>query len=303
MIPKFKILPKIESSTSLIELNLTDSRVIDENFNKAGQLYSKLYKINLSILFFRNLGFFQQCLYDKNRPIDQNRVDNLKKLSEDQEINFLNGHCTIGYINWQQPKILDGQHRLCVANSLPICLGYVNLISFDNLSQMWDYYLKINQNAPVPDYYKSSESLIKDYLITVCQNISNKYPKFFSGSRSCHKPNLNIDNLKESLFKIYTDPDNEILKMNFDLSNSEQSVIKVMNDIYDFNDSLKTKTSDYFFKCCSNSKAATEAYKKIINKGELYLGMFFSGSNDSIFYTKYLQFINNKYNYSKNCKI
>ena len=76
-----------------------------------------------------------------------------------------------------------------------------------------------------------------------------------------------------------------------------------MNDIYDFNDSLKTKTSDYFFKCCSNSKAATEAYKKIINKGELYLGMFFSGSNDSIFYTKYLQFINNKYNYSKNCKI
>lgn len=298
LVPKIKIVGKDNELNTTNDTDLIDlykGQLIDLNFNKYGQTCSQLYKINLSTIFNQNENNFKRCLYDQNRPIDQDRIQNMKKSFENQEVNFFNGLCTIGYINWQQPKILDGQHRLCLANQLSKCPGYLNLISFDNQSQMWDYYLKINKSTPVPDYYKSSKIIIKEYISIVCQNIANKYPKIFSPSRNCRKPHLNIDNFKECLYKLYTDSDNQILKINLDLSDNQQCATQIYNDLENFNDSLKNKTSDYFGKSFGNPQTMQKAYQKVNNKGGLYLGLFFSGTNDSLFCVKYIQFMTNKY--------
>jgi hypothetical protein len=271
------------------ELNLSGAKLIDANLN------SKLYKVDLSTIFFQNKNLFEKCLYDKNRPIDQNRVEHITDLFKNEKGHFLNGICVIGYIKNKNPKILDGQHRICVAQSLSQCYGYLNLISFQDSIQMWDYYVKINQSTPLPDYYKSSENFIKNCIDKVSKSVFKKYPKIFSTSRSCHKPNLNIDNLKECLFKIYNDPDNITLKTNIEITNVEQSVAQILNDIYAFNDYLKSKSCDYFVKCSNNAKAIPEAYKKVPEKGDLYFGLLFNGSADNTFHTKYLVFINNKY--------
>jgi hypothetical protein len=113
----------------------------------------------------------------------------------------------------------------------------------------------------------------------------------FSESRQCRKPNLNIDNLKETLFNIYNDSDNELLKNKIDLSKPEQ----IKNDLCDFNEDLKNKPPEYFYPFLKNPKTANDIYKKCQSKGNCYLGVLFTGTNDSAFQTKYITFISNKY--------
>lgn len=272
------------------DINLDGGLLIDEDN------ISKLYKINLSKIFSHDINFFNQCLYDKNRPIDFARVDNIIQSFNHQDHNFYNGFCTIGYLSGTNPQILDGQHRLSAANRLQQCHGYLRLVFFTDAKQMWDYYIMINQNLSVPNYYKSSENFLKNCIDEVCKNIHNKYDKtIFSSSRNCHRPHINLENLRETLFNIYNESDNEILKIHIDMSHQEQSISNITVDLYDFNESLKNKSPDYFYKFLGKAKTATQIYKKCTCKGDVYFGLLFTGSNDSLFQTKYLIFINNKY--------
>ena len=284
----------IDETTFLTELNLVSGKLIDEN--KLPNYQSKKYKIDFSTLFLRDNSTFEKCIYDKNRPIDQNRVNIMFDAFKNVENpHFYEGVCTIGCIRWSKPKILDGQHRISTAMKMSKCDGYLNLISFRTEDEMWDHYIKINKNTPVPEFYKSSETRKKEYVCRICDSIQKKYPKSFKLSRDCNKPFLNIDNFKESLFKIYNKFENQSEIYNQNQNRGENDCDRHISDIYDFNSNISKKSINYFSHCCSNKTASSNAYKKALDGG-FFVGMFFNGNDDSVFSTKYMEFLLDKYN-------
>src|SRR5258706_8323970 len=172
---------------SLHYFNLANSSLIDRYtilMDSGSIIQSQLYKINLSSLL-DNQDQFNKLLYKHNRAVDDERVENilstfLNKKEVSEEINFLNGQIVIGFVKCDDPKILDGQHRLKVAMSVEKCDSYLNFVSFDNENDRFDYYIKINQNTPLPDFYQSCEHQKKYVINEVCQKIYNLYPQYFS---------------------------------------------------------------------------------------------------------------------------
>jgi hypothetical protein len=278
---------KLRKKISIIEpilsgFNFANSQSLDNRRN------SKLYNLDCNRLFIDHVTF-TECLYDQNRSINPDRVRKIRtELIKNPEY-LLSGICTIGLINWTNPKILDGQHRLSAAlNFGQKVYGYVKLISFHDADEMNEYYININSSEPLPDFYKSSDIHKKNCIELVTKQLETLFPNVWSDSKRCLKPKLNVDNVKESLYKIYNET--AILKphINNDL---DSSVKKIVGDLTKFNNFLKTQSLEYF-KCSSSPKTIECAHKTVIlHQNPCLIGLLFTLDNSSGFVTKYTNFI------------
>lgn len=127
-------------------------------------------------LLYKLLG--DQCLYDKNRPIRDDIVEDIIKYQESyyhryEKYNYGTGKIVIGTVGGKDPKILDGQHRLKSASFLDgIILADVVVIDHKDDAERFDTYITINKSTPVPDLYKTSELQYRKVLDDVINKLS-----------------------------------------------------------------------------------------------------------------------------------
>lgn len=102
----------------------------------------------------------KDLIWCKQRPINENKVKEisffLKEKKKRSNVLINNQVITIGTILGKEPKILDGQHRLKALSQLDFHNKFfLNIMDFISNEERFLEYIAMNNNTPLPDYYKS----------------------------------------------------------------------------------------------------------------------------------------------------
>lgn len=131
--------------------------------------------------------------WDRNRPVDESRVQSLKSYHAKMDAKWVDG---IVYA-WKKDDILhiyDGWTRFTAAGD-----------DFQMLMCIWkadeqkiiDHFFAINAAVPVPSLYFDNKG--STVIPEVVDLFSKRYSAFLSSSRRPHAPNFNRDVLTEAL--------------------------------------------------------------------------------------------------------
>lgn len=205
-----------------------------ERLNNLGTKYydsgnTKRFIINLKNVpkLLGNEKIFYGHESKDNREIDYDRVDKIE-----EKILNSNFECrssiTIGLINWENPKIIDGQHRFSAylrhLDEENKSLDFV-LINFDNEKNMKLGYIDINSGKQVDQIYLSNNANKKK----CCEFIANQLFTLFSkkinisNKKNYVSPYLEIGSLSSALFdKIRWDL--------YDESKNENNLFEIFKD-------------------------------------------------------------------------
>lgn len=201
-------------------------KIRDSKHNNIDFIYKNdniiLYKIMLNK---DNLFDFEN--WNKNRPPDPVRVEQIKEYFKLNNVNMIPG-IIYGWKNPNNDKIMiyDGIHRLLAGKELEkpmLCL--IQLTTTENEQDIINDFTNINKSVSVPSIYLEETDVLKKL---VCQSVSDafcrKYPAFVSPSRKPYIYNFNRDNLVEFISTLeinFTKPGidkqivNEMVGMNF----------------------------------------------------------------------------------------
>ena len=161
---------------------------------------------------------FKILNWNKNRPADITRVNNITKYYIDDDLEIVPGIVYIWY-NAGIYYIYDGLHRYTSAlNNTKNMKILIHISYTEDENDIIKEFLNLNKSISVPTIYLDNSTLIKKQ---VCQNISDHlcrtYPTFVSPSRKPFIYNFNRDNLVEFI---------STLEINFELLNIEIYIIK-----------------------------------------------------------------------------
>jgi hypothetical protein len=148
-------------------------------------------------------------LWNKQRPINQDVksaiLDNI--ISKDA----LNGHrlinmiITIATVNGNDPKVIDGQHRLAALENMDGDDQFIVIaIDFMDENSRFLEFININNNTSLPDLYKSItdfDSFCKNTAEITTEALAREYPALLSKhdrNYYLHKPTI-----EEQLFKAF----------------------------------------------------------------------------------------------------
>ena len=120
-------------------------------------------------------------LWEKQRPIDQNKVMEIVKTYEEGDIDFrsLNQEIIIGTINGQSPKLLDGQHRLAAMILHGGIVFDIKWTDFKDEDQRYAAFRAINSNTALPDHLKTADTIDETYARSAAYTwelFNRKYP-------------------------------------------------------------------------------------------------------------------------------
>lgn len=110
-----------------------------------------------------------EFLWEKQRNINQERVDEIITYldSKTADTQVVNQCITIALVNNEEPRIIDGRHRLWALSQMDENTKFfIQCVNFSNNDERFIEFVKINSNTPLPDYYKSVTIIV--YLILVC---------------------------------------------------------------------------------------------------------------------------------------
>lgn len=147
--------------------------------------------------------------WDKNRPPDRIRIEQIKEYFKQNNLNIVPGIVSI----WNKDNkwiVYDGIHRLMSAleNENPEMKIIVRIIDTEKEKEIIDDFLNINKSISVPSIYLEDGNELKRLI---CQNVANdlcaKYPTFVSPSRKPFTYNFNRDNLIEFISDLNLDFD------------------------------------------------------------------------------------------------
>ncbi len=248
-------------------INLNQSTLIDSDNNR---LFIKL-PLSFTQIFNNDASKFDSILYDRNRPIDKQRASRIANNVDSKE-NYHWGTITIGVINSNpnQPFLLDGQHRLWATTIInKIFYAYIQIIKFNCMSNMHDFFVDLNQGIPLPVNYKTSHELITntipnkvclgliDYWINRHPNILHKnLSSLIKSSSNPHPPNINLNIVKNSISSLFLDTEIGSQDHFFIRTNPDQTAENFLKLLYEFNESFSQKTSNFTgFRWSQNSRS------------------------------------------------
>ena len=239
---------------------------------------SKEYYLDVKELF--NLNNLELFKYEKNRPIDDEKVMEIVEhqrshLLKYGSYDFHSGKINLGSVSGSNMKILDGQHRLKAMMYLEGMIECdIVLSDYANEGDRFEAYLTINKNTPVAEFYKTANDGQKYIISEAIKCIYGKYPKIFSNKRNHQRPHLNYEICCEKIYD-YFNTASEVEKENMmNLLAIEESIDKMTKSIIRYNERLlKTKTEKNFPRYKSSIAIKNKFYANAKNMGCM-LGMF-----------------------------
>jgi hypothetical protein len=178
-----------------------------KNTNNYGDI---IFKVNENIILYKTsvnkLRNAINCInWNKNRPYDKVRVNDIKSYYIEKNINVLPG-IVYAWKNNESLEIYDGIHRILAAFEVGNIELLIQIYFTNNESLIIEDFKNINKAISVPTVYLEENNYIKK---TVCENVANnlceKYPRCVSASRNCQQQNFNRDNLIEMISKLQID--------------------------------------------------------------------------------------------------
>lgn len=221
-------------------------------------------------------------IYDKQRSLDESRVDEIKKhfikgILKDGDPK-IRGAVTICCVKTSPNEyvLIDGQHRyeaLCKIIDDGIvedCNLMFQMVVVQDINEIHDEFRNINKNVPVPVHYIDINNAIND----TTSKIMKSYPKSLNKNTLCKRPSININTFKDTLIK--SNVTNHISFLNIDVSNVSDHIFK---KLCEYSRLLGEKGVDFFVSRV-NSKKQKETTKNIYEKcsnGEyLFMGIYVS---------------------------
>jgi 5-methylcytosine-specific restriction endonuclease McrA len=142
------------------------------------------YKCDRKLLINLSQHFIQTPEFQRN--IKDDKINSIFKESNDNEYWFgTHGNIILGVIEKDDKKllyyILDGQHRL---GALKMCKNdfdvNIQLVFFESISNMKDFFKSINQNSNFEiEYQVSEDDYIQDIKVYIKKQLESIYPKAF----------------------------------------------------------------------------------------------------------------------------
>jgi hypothetical protein len=162
-------------------------------FTRLHKCSDKVINVNSSILFayitvdkyIEEFGDVEKFIWDRQRPIDKQRVIEMRDYFDNKK-DFLkqtNQIVTFAMVGNEDPKIIDGQHRLSAILGMDSGFGFlIQCINFDSEEERFLEFIKVNSNTPLPDYYKcitDHDSYCKTLSDNIAAAIEKKYRHLF----------------------------------------------------------------------------------------------------------------------------
>ena len=142
------------------------------------------YKCDRKLLIDLSQHFIQTPEFQRN--IKEDKINSIFKESNDNEYWFgTHGNIILGVIEKEDKKllyyILDGQHRLA---ALKMCKNdfdiNIQLVFFESISNMKDFFKSINQNSNFEvEYQVSEDDYIQDIKVYIKKQLESIYLKAF----------------------------------------------------------------------------------------------------------------------------
>lgn len=235
---------------------------------------SGLYFIDIKKLF--NIDNLSDFLYERNRPIDDNKVYEIVKHEKTYKEKYGTYDYHLGKINLatvksRDLKILDGQHRV---KSALFLVGEVFcdivITDYESEQERFDAYLIINQNTVVDEYYKNYDQAIKYIISESIEPIRKRFPHIFSESRNPYRPNLNFHVFCEKLYGFLS---NSSYKYLLDTTDADKAITIISQSILQYNDKMMKMPDTHFPKYSATNRKRSEHYSKATSIG-FVLGMY-----------------------------
>jgi hypothetical protein len=145
----------------------------------------------------------EELLWDKQRPINEENVREIVHYldGKSSDLRLVNQMVTIATVVGGDSRIIDGQHRLkALLNITEDTEFQICVCDYQSNQQRFIEFCKINDNTPLPAYYKSItdyESYTRTLSDMLAKEIQTNYPHLFDNAGVY---SLNIANLTTKLY-------------------------------------------------------------------------------------------------------
>jgi hypothetical protein len=219
-----------ETKISTCDVSINTEITVKNNFKDLNFKEKIIFENTLTKLFLISYKEFTNKYiienWEKNRPVDNIRVNEILEYYQNQKIDIAPGiiYC---WANNNKLYIYDGLHRYTAVEKLNEITDYKKNLkilvqinySLDECDIVKDF-ININKSIPIPQIYLENESLIKKQT---CQNIADnlcrKFPNFISTSRKPHIYNFNRDLIVDFI---------STLNIDFKIKNADKKVFNLL---------------------------------------------------------------------------
>ncbi len=168
-----------------------------------------IFKINKNMCLYKstieNLNKFTCINWNKNRPYDRVRVDDIKQYYKNNNITIIPG-IIYAWKNNNIIEIYDGIHRYMASQEIGNMFLLIQIFDTKDETLIINDFKNINKSISVPIIYLEEDNYIKR---SVCENVvkymCEKYKNHVSPSKNCQSQNFNRDNLIDFISKLQID--------------------------------------------------------------------------------------------------
>lgn len=130
--------------------------------------------------------------WEKNRPVDQIRVEQIKEHFINNEIQLVPGILYIWKISDNEMYIYDGLHRFLAASESNKSMKCIVKFFFGKLPEVIADFENVNLSVSLPFLYLEENNHLKRKVCEkIVQRLCDKFPEFVSPSRRPQKQNFN----------------------------------------------------------------------------------------------------------------
>lgn len=192
------------------------------NKNAIGEIILKDSNYTLYKTTIDNLKIFNCMNWNKNRPYDKVRIDDIKKHYISEKLKVIPGIIHAWKNKSEMLEIFDGIHRYLAGCEIGNMELLIQIYETDEINIIKEF-KNINKSISVPTIYLEENNYIKR---TVCENVvkhmCEKYKNCVSPSRNCQQQNFNRDNLIEFISK---------LQIDFEIKNVDNIIIQELHGL------------------------------------------------------------------------
>lgn len=133
-------------------------------------------------------------MWDRQRQINEETVGDIVRSleSKDAEIMLMDMDIRIGMLLGDDPKIIDGQHRLAAMEQMGKDAKFiVSIYNFQTEEARFKEFVMINSNTPLPEYYKAitdRDSYCKTLAMKIFAVLKEEYKDFYKHAQYFLRP-------------------------------------------------------------------------------------------------------------------
>ena len=207
---------------------------------------------------------------DCQRKMEEDRISVMKE----KIIEKFSPITPIYFCLWNKERyVIDGQHRLEVYSKIKELYNKkipIIEIAIDGKKEIYEYFLMINDQLPLPDVYREEQDK-KEIILETYDYFIKKYPNTFKYGtgikRNWPKPYIRPDIFMQQITYLIGDTEDYNIYENYNIRNS-QEYIDILENL---NQKYSEQSGDFFTQ---TTNTPNENYlKKIKKKKMLYFGM------------------------------